>query len=103
MEAISDLPMLHDIDADYSPQYVKLARILRDKIESGQYQHGDPLPAASLADEYEVSVRRGMARAGDARRQQVRAPQRRFLLLPRELAGGHLMRRPSRAWIIPRE
>ena len=25
MDAISDLPMLHDIDADYSPQYVKLA------------------------------------------------------------------------------
>ena len=31
MADISDLPMLHDIDADYSPQYVKLARILRDK------------------------------------------------------------------------
>ena len=40
MEAISDLPMLNDMDADYSPQYVKLARILRAKIESGQYQHG---------------------------------------------------------------
>ena len=35
MADISDLPMLHDIDADYSPQYVKLARILRGKIESG--------------------------------------------------------------------
>ena len=57
MEAISDLPMLHDMDADYSPQYVKLARILRDKIESGDYKHGDPLPAASLASEYGVSVR----------------------------------------------
>ena len=55
--AISDLPMLHDIDADYSPQYVKLARILRDKIESGEYEHGDPLPAASLAAEHRVSVR----------------------------------------------
>ena len=31
MAGISDLPMLHDIDADYSPQYVKLARILRGK------------------------------------------------------------------------
>jgi len=56
MEAISDLPMLHDIDADYSPQYVKLARILRDKITSGQYKDGDPLPAAALASEYQVSV-----------------------------------------------
>ena len=45
MADISDLPMLHDIDADYSPQYVKLARILRDKIESGQYRRGDCLPA----------------------------------------------------------
>ena len=57
MAAISDLPMLHDIDADYTPQYVKLARILRDKIESGHYEHGEPLPAASLACEYRVSVR----------------------------------------------
>jgi DNA-binding GntR family transcriptional regulator len=57
MSSISDLPMLHDMDADYTPQYVKLARILRDKIESRQYRRGHPLPAAELADEHEVSVR----------------------------------------------
>jgi DNA-binding GntR family transcriptional regulator len=57
MADISDLPMLHDIDADYSPQYVKLARILRARIESGQYQRGDILPAADLAHEYTVSIR----------------------------------------------
>jgi DNA-binding GntR family transcriptional regulator len=57
MADISDLPMLHDIDADYSPQYVKLARILRARIESGQYQRGDILPAADLAREYKVSIR----------------------------------------------
>jgi DNA-binding GntR family transcriptional regulator len=57
MEAISDLPMLNDIDADYTPQYVKLARVLRDKIESGRHQHGDTLPAVGLAKEYRVSVR----------------------------------------------
>jgi DNA-binding GntR family transcriptional regulator len=57
MADISDLPMLHDIDADYSPQYVKLARILRDKIESGEYDQGDILPAADLAREYNVSMR----------------------------------------------
>jgi DNA-binding GntR family transcriptional regulator len=56
METIFGLPMLHDIDADYSPQYVKLARILRDKITRGQYKHGDPLPAASLAGEHQVSI-----------------------------------------------
>ena len=57
MAGIADLPTLRDIDADYSPQYVKLARILRDKIESGQYRRGDSLPAAELASQYEVSVR----------------------------------------------
>jgi len=57
MADISDLPMLHDIDADYSPQYVKLARVLRGKIESGHYRWGDSLPAAELADQYKVSVR----------------------------------------------
>jgi DNA-binding GntR family transcriptional regulator len=57
MAGISDLPMLHDIDADYSPQYVKLARILRGKIESGQYRRGDILPAADLAGQYTGSVR----------------------------------------------
>jgi DNA-binding GntR family transcriptional regulator len=57
VEAIADLPMLNDIDADYSPQYVKLARILRAKIESGEYQRGDALPAAGLAQVHGVSVR----------------------------------------------
>ncbi len=57
MADISDLPMLHDIDADYPPQYVTLARILRSKIESGEYRRGDILPAADLAHEYKVSIR----------------------------------------------
>ena len=57
MDAISDLPMAHDIDADYSPQYVKLARILRDKIESGEYGNGDPVPAAVLTREHKISMR----------------------------------------------
>jgi DNA-binding transcriptional MocR family regulator len=57
MEAISDLPMLHDIDADYSPQYVKLARILRDKIEAGEYKRMDAVPAAGLVNAYGVSKR----------------------------------------------
>ncbi|MGH3217879.1 MAG: hypothetical protein ACRDPY_03975 [Streptosporangiaceae bacterium] len=57
MSEISDLPMLHDIDADYSPQYIKLARVLRDEIESGKYKRGDSLPASDLAHEHRVSVR----------------------------------------------
>jgi DNA-binding FadR family transcriptional regulator len=55
MDAISGLPMLDDIDADYSPQYVKLARIIRAKIEAGQYKHGQRMPAASLMSEHKVS------------------------------------------------
>jgi hypothetical protein len=31
---VSELPVPGDIDADYSPQYVKLTRILRDKIKT---------------------------------------------------------------------
>ena len=57
MEAICDPPMLHDIDADYTPQYVKLARIIRDRIESGHSQHGDPIPAADLVHAHRVSYR----------------------------------------------
>jgi DNA-binding GntR family transcriptional regulator len=57
MADISDLPVLHDLDAGYSPQYVKLARALCGKIESGQYRQGDILPAAGLACEYQVSIR----------------------------------------------
>jgi DNA-binding GntR family transcriptional regulator len=56
MTAISETPMLHDIDADYTPQYIKLARVLRDKIESGVYQCGEDLPAADVAHEYGASV-----------------------------------------------
>jgi DNA-binding GntR family transcriptional regulator len=57
VEAISELPMLHDMDADYSPQYVKLARIVRDKIKAGEYKHLCYLPAPALASEHSVSVR----------------------------------------------
>ncbi len=49
--------MLHDIDADYSPQYVRLAGILRGKIETGEYHRGDVLPTADLAHEHKVSIR----------------------------------------------
>jgi DNA-binding GntR family transcriptional regulator len=49
--------MLHDIDADYSPQYVKLARIVRAKIEVGYYKRGEPVSAAALAREHTVSMR----------------------------------------------
>jgi DNA-binding GntR family transcriptional regulator len=49
--------MHNDIDADYSPQYVKLARIIRGKIESGEYESGESVSSARLAAEYRVSMR----------------------------------------------
>lgn len=61
MEAISGLPMLNDIDADYSPQYVKLARILRAKITAGDYLHGDRITARALAGEHQVSKQVALA------------------------------------------
>ena len=39
-----------------SPQYVKLARILRDKITSGEHPQGARLPAVVLAKEHRVSA-----------------------------------------------
>jgi DNA-binding GntR family transcriptional regulator len=61
MEAISDLPVPGDIDADYSPQYVKLARIVRGKIEAGGYEPGAAIPAAGLVREHQVSRRVALA------------------------------------------
>jgi DNA-binding transcriptional MocR family regulator len=57
VDGLSDLPMLHDMDADYSPQYVKLARVLREKIQSGELSRFMSLPASHLATEYRVSTR----------------------------------------------
>jgi DNA-binding transcriptional regulator YhcF (GntR family) len=56
VDAISDLPVPSDTAAGCSPPYVKLGRIHRSKIVSGQYQHGAGLPSAGLAREHEVSV-----------------------------------------------
>jgi hypothetical protein len=55
-KAISDLPMLNDMDADYSPQYVKLARILRGKIKTGELGRFATLCASDLATDYHVSA-----------------------------------------------
>ncbi len=60
-EGMTDGGHLRPADAgrhrrDYSPQYVKLARIIRGKIESGEYKHGDPIPAVALVHEHKVSM-----------------------------------------------
>ena len=89
MDAISDLPMLHDIDADYSPQYVKLSRIIRTKIESGEYQRMDAIPAATLSDGYGVSLRVAYASLAilAANRYVSRPPGRKFYCVTWNVSG----------------
>ena len=53
---IAALPAPGDMDADYSPQYVKLARRLRRQIESGAIRHLSPVRSADLTAEYGVSL-----------------------------------------------
>jgi hypothetical protein len=53
---IGALPVPDDIDADYSPQYVKLARVLRGKITSGELSRSATLRACDLATGYGVSA-----------------------------------------------
>jgi hypothetical protein len=57
VEGISSLPVPDDMDADYSPQYVKLARTLRAKINAGKLANSSTLPAPEVATAYRVSVR----------------------------------------------
>jgi Bacterial regulatory proteins, gntR family/Cro/C1-type HTH DNA-binding domain len=52
---LTSLPGPGDMDADYSPQYVKLARRLRIDIQSGALRHRDKVRAASLSAQYGVS------------------------------------------------
>lgn len=56
MDSICELPALNDMDADYSPQYVKLARLLRDKIRNGELDRSTPLSASGLAMDYRISA-----------------------------------------------
>jgi len=48
---------LDDLDADYTPRYVWLARLLRGWIEDGTYPAGALLPSSvRLAEAHGVSV-----------------------------------------------
>jgi len=56
MTPLSAIPMPNDLDADYSPALIKLARLLRDQIRSGKYKHGDELPPSDgLARDHGIS------------------------------------------------
>ena len=52
-------------------QYVKLARVLRDKIESGQYQRGDTPPCGRPGARARRIAQGRMERARDARREPI--------------------------------
>ena len=44
------------MDADYTPRYIRLARLLRGRIEDGTYPLGSLLPSATrLAERHMVS------------------------------------------------
>jgi DNA-binding GntR family transcriptional regulator len=55
-EAMRPAPQWHDLDADRTPKYIKVARELRTRIESGDwYPTGQCLPSSkSLATEFGV-------------------------------------------------
>jgi len=55
---LSAIPMPNDLDADYSPAFIKLARLQRTQIRSGEYNPGDELPpSTSLARDHGISRR----------------------------------------------
>jgi DNA-binding FadR family transcriptional regulator len=72
-----------DLDADYTPRYIWLARLLRGEIEDGTYPPGSLLPSsARLAEAHTVSratarhalgvlVRTGHARHVESKPHQV--------------------------------
>jgi len=72
-----------ELDADYTPGYIKLARVLRARIEDGTYPFGSLLPSSrQLAAEHGVStstaghalqvlVRHGYARHIESKPHQV--------------------------------
>jgi len=78
-----------DLDTDYTPRYIFLARLLRGQIEDGTYPPGSLLPSSKrLASEHEVT-RNGAARARDACAKRPRAPHRV------KAPSGHLAGQPA--------
>jgi DNA-binding GntR family transcriptional regulator len=46
-----------DLDTDYTPRYISLARLLREQIEDGTYPLGSLLPSSKrLATAHDVST-----------------------------------------------
>jgi DNA-binding GntR family transcriptional regulator len=65
MTPLSAIPKPNDMDADYTPAFLKLARILRDQIRDGGYKPGDKLPSSAvLARDHGVSRRTALHALG---------------------------------------
>src|ERR1700761_5970764 len=48
---------VNDLDMDYTPRYIRLARVLRQQIEDGTYPRGSLLPSSTrLAASHAVST-----------------------------------------------
>lgn len=55
-QGLSRVPRPNDMDADYTPAFMKLARLLRNQIRAGDRVEGDRLPSAkTLAQQHGVS------------------------------------------------
>jgi DNA-binding transcriptional MocR family regulator len=54
-ELLHEVPDDSDLNADYAPKRIKLARILRVRIQRGDFKNGQYLGRIELAAEYGVS------------------------------------------------
>jgi hypothetical protein len=54
-ELLHEVPDFGDLNADYAPKQIKLARSLRARIQRGDFSNGQYLSRIQLAAEYDVS------------------------------------------------
>jgi hypothetical protein len=54
-ELLHEVPDDSDLNADYAPKRIKLARILRVRIQRGDFKNGQYLSRIELAAEYDIS------------------------------------------------
>lgn len=54
MRELLDRPGTHDMSGDFAPKSMKLTRILRTRIQRGDFQNGDVFDRKNLAAEYGV-------------------------------------------------
>ena len=55
-ELLHEVPMNNDLSADYAPKSIQLARILRIRIQRGEFSDGEYFSRIKLAAEYDVSL-----------------------------------------------